>query len=63
MSGCVYVAHDPDTLEIVVATSPDGKSNLRFSAAEWRAFIIGIREGEMSFGLDVDKYKKVTVDL
>jgi hypothetical protein len=49
-SSCVEVAFAGD--EVLVRSSADVASpTLRFTAAEWRAFVGGVRDGDFDFGL------------
>ena len=48
-NACVEVAHAGD--EILVRNSADEASVLRFTPAEWIAFLGGVRDGDFDFGL------------
>lgn len=42
---CVEVAWDPDGVSVRDAKHPDGPV-LRFTWAEWHAFVAGVKDGE-----------------
>jgi Domain of unknown function (DUF397) len=46
---CVEVACDGATIVVRDSKDPTGPV-LRFSAAEWRAFVLGVRRGEFDLG-------------
>lgn len=44
---CVEVADLPDGGRLVRDTKDEGRGpNLRFTASEWQAFVLGVRDGE-----------------
>jgi predicted secreted Zn-dependent protease len=47
---CVEVAATPDSILVRNSTDPDGRT-LRFTRAEWVAFLGGVRDGDFNFGL------------
>jgi hypothetical protein len=46
----VEVAATPDSILVRNSTDPDGRT-LRFTRAEWVAFLGGVRDGDFNFGL------------
>lgn len=49
--GAVLVRH---------SQQPDGAVHT-FTAAEWRAFIAGVKDGEFDFGLDIAGLRRTTI--
>jgi Domain of unknown function (DUF397). len=47
---CVEVAATADSILVRNSTDPDGPT-LRFTPAEWIAFLGGVRDGDFDFGL------------
>ncbi len=49
--GCVGVAMEPDQVRVVDTKSGDAPA-LRFTPAEWAAFVAGVKAGEFDLATD-----------
>lgn len=50
---CVQVAHDGEWTLVRDSKFPAG-TQLRFTAAEWKAFVAGVHNGEFDWDVDWD---------